>query len=702
MHRMILGDAPGSGQYKRYLNSISGSEHQPPPPLDVPAHMRSLTVWLSTSDVHPLVQATVAHAWLTYIHPFDDGPARVILRDMIIASSDAVPRINLDQIRPYASALVLRHTGPDDSGSLDRLMAALKQLKMRDRGQRTTQIVASGTSRIIGVSDERSTIPSDADAGIGLDGFVSRVTEPPSWAMEESPFLETSFDLVIAIRMGRLVAVHCDSGLADAVQTWLDKEPRPPFRRIPPGTLNAALLTGEARGLWLRGTHARRTTKADSKNLGGRRLQDALNPLEDSSFALGSARAELPVGEVLGTFSGTVGTTLRKSLVWISRTSDFQEFFRTIRSLLRLLDSTLAAGASVDSPYPWLATELRGLEGVSTAYELTTLSVDEVPRNPSWPEEAMEAAALLQRTTFDVAGEASSPNFSAGVALDGCSAGKIRCVVEEHNGSVRLKFGWEGQPTDERSVRMVLDALEYTDLVTVYYESGHAVSSGGVWSAVIRPAPFRNWIWCDFRSFDVCQEKPDARTSQDLHDVIALSNDKSLFSWVVNNYGRSGWLTCDDGPGEVADFVKYDGDGTITLIHVKAARSDSSHRPVNVTSYEVVTSQATKNLTYLNVQQLTERLSTPGVSRQACWYDGQRIADRSELIEFLQLRPSQAPVRVLIVQPQLTKSRYEQTGAMPEGAIALTRLRLLETMLNAARGAVTGLGADLHVAASAF
>src|SRR5262249_40688884 len=141
-------------------------------------------------------------------------------------------------------------------------------------------------------------IPDGEDSIVEVDGFVCEVTAPASWAMPDTHFLETSLDLVVALGRRRLVAIHCDSGLGEAIQTWLDKDPRPPFRRIPPGALNAALLTGEAKGLWLRGTHVRRTTKADSKNISGMRLQDALSPLEDSSYAMGSARAELPDGEI--------------------------------------------------------------------------------------------------------------------------------------------------------------------------------------------------------------------------------------------------------------------------------------------------------------------------------------------------------------------------------------------------------------------
>jgi hypothetical protein len=55
--------------------------------------------------------------------------------------------------------------------------------------------------------------------------------------------------------------------------------------------------------------------------------------------------------------------------------------------------------------------------------------------------------------------------------------------------------------------------------------------------------------------------------------------------------------------------------------------------------------------------------------------------------------------RIILVQPQMTKHRYEQVAAVAQ-SIEKTRLKLLEAMLNSARGTVTGLGADLEVIAS--
>jgi hypothetical protein len=131
----------------------------------------------------------------------------------------------------------------------------------------------------------------------------------------------------------------------------------------------------------------------------------------------------------------------------------------------------------------------------------------------------------------------------------------------------------------------------------------------------------------------------------------------------------------------------------------KAATSDSGSRPVRVTSYEVVTSQATKNLPYLDPTALVSKLSNPTTAKPACWYDGTRLPDRAEMIDYLKERPAQAPWRVIVVQPQITETCYRRVTSGPDSA-EKTRLKLLEAMLNSARGSVTGLGADIEVIGS--
>lgn len=617
---------------------------------------------------------------------------------MITPPTDT-PLVNPDQIRPYASAVLMEYTGKDPESAVSRLVSQLKILKTRERQGRSVTIIASGLT----LADPQAGLaePTQQEPGIQTDGFICEVRQPPNWATADSPFIQISLDLTVVLRHRQLIAVHADQGLMGVIQTWLDRPPRPSFRRIPPGALNAALLKGEAKGLWLRGTHARRTTKPDTKNLSGRRLQDALNPLEDSSFSMGSARAELPADEDFGSLSGTVGTTPRKSLVWISTTNGFDHFVVLIRDLLKLVEATLDAGKSVESPYPWLSTEVHDLGGVANAYEITTLDIDDLPRTPEWPDQALAAADILQRASFDIHGRSADAGFTADVGLDGSMRGTIACTVKSRAGGAELTFGVDPvkPSTDHSSVRLILDALGYIDLITVYYESGHAISAGNIYSTTIRPAPFPNWKWRDFTGYDIRREKPPFKQPQEIHDHIAKDGDNSLFTWVVRNLGTDGWLTCDDGAGEIADFVLYEGNGAVSFIHVKAATSDSPNRPVKVTSFEVVTSQATKNLPYLNITTLIDKLSNPGTPKPASWYNGIELPGRTEMIDYLKERPAQAPWRVIVIQPQMTKHRYEQVTAIPD-SIERTRLKLLETMLNSARGTVTGLGADLDVIGS--
>jgi len=95
MHSLIVGDVPYAGRYKRYANTISGATHEPTLPIDVPDQMRELAQWLSRSDVHPICQATVGHAWLTHIHPFEDGNGRMarLLANLVLARAGYPPAI---------------------------------------------------------------------------------------------------------------------------------------------------------------------------------------------------------------------------------------------------------------------------------------------------------------------------------------------------------------------------------------------------------------------------------------------------------------------------------------------------------------------------------------------------------------------------------------------------------------------------------
>jgi Fic family protein len=77
IHKLVLEGHSTAGQYKQYLNTIAGASHQPLPPSDVPDAMHKLTGWIAGSPAPLIWKAAIGHAWLTHIHPFDDGNGRV-------------------------------------------------------------------------------------------------------------------------------------------------------------------------------------------------------------------------------------------------------------------------------------------------------------------------------------------------------------------------------------------------------------------------------------------------------------------------------------------------------------------------------------------------------------------------------------------------------------------------------------------------
>ena len=77
LHSLIMKGLPFAGQYKQADNQIAGSTHVPVSPLEVPSQMNSLVSWFRDTSAPLLWKAAVAHAWLTHIHPFDDGNGRM-------------------------------------------------------------------------------------------------------------------------------------------------------------------------------------------------------------------------------------------------------------------------------------------------------------------------------------------------------------------------------------------------------------------------------------------------------------------------------------------------------------------------------------------------------------------------------------------------------------------------------------------------
>lgn len=625
---------------------------------------------------------------------------------MVGVESSKIAAVRLDQIRPYASLTILECTADQVDHAVESLGAMLRKSGVKVSSP-SREIVAEGFDESILSASELNWLLGD---GYRFDSFIVRQNKPPSWVLTESFLVDISHRIVVYLMRNRLVGIHTDLDIVrDAIQRWVDTEPFPDFRRVGAGSLNAAFLRGVAKGLWLRGTHVRRPSKPDAKTLSGGSAGEALLPFHDSSFVLGSARAALPSDLGLNFLRGTVGTTPRKSRLWSGPTKSSTDFFMQTREALELLEGVINSRATVDQPFSLLAVEEVSLENVHGAFDISVLEPDDVQISTMASEDLVAAAELLQDAALVVVGNPLSEEFKLRVGPNGTIRGTLSVRPEIVRGRTKFKVGFarDQSSSDPTVMREFVDVLNQHagDLITVYYESGHTVVNSGVYRRNFEVPPFTKWDFKNFCGFNRMREKPvdpanPARvlSPQEIHDGIGKGFDNSLFSWVVKEYS-DGWLTCDDGSGEIADFVHLGSDGKLSLIHVKAASSDSPGRGIAVARYEVVASQAMKNVPYLTLDLLLTRLKSPGVARPATWTDGGRVDDRDEMILMIQARGPKDIIEVVIVQPQVSGALVSilrdpnRTLTVGQRAESL-RLKLLDSLLHSARAIVIGGGAD--------
>jgi hypothetical protein len=613
-----------------------------------------------------------------------------------------LPGVSLATVRPNFTLLVLRMLDDQPARGFSAMLRELKRHGTKSRQGVDRTLIAEGIELNSAESDETYWIhdePYEAYA------FISKREASPSWLVE-GQLIDIDHTLVVLFRRGYLVAIHGDSALLGAIQSWLDKDPHPPFRRISEGVLNAAFLNdGEARSMWLRGVHAPRSTKANTSHLGGPRLQDALLHSVHSTFAIGAARSLMRVDPDLQYLRGVIGVNQAKSQIWLTGALEPAEFFGAAADALNLIDRITDAGISVENPYPILTSPTDGLNEVRGAFDIVALPSSEMVAMGLADPELIAAADLLQEAFIEVRAVPNSPSFVVDVGEDGKIGGTLTGRLASDKRDFLLKFGLKGEPTYLSPVRRILDALELyaDDLVSVYYESGHTAQYKRIYKQNIRSAPFPNWSFLDFKGYDISKEKPDTKVPQEIHDWIGKSKENSLFSWVAATF-VDGYLTCDDGSGEIADFIYLSNDGDVTLIHVKGAKSSSQNRRVAVSPYEVVVSQAEKNVKYLDRDTLLKRLESSPVAKPATWNFGVRVDNRNDLRLLLGTLDSRIRFKVLVVQPHISKVAYDRVQREHETEETLSSnaagMELLEGLLNIAHAGVVGSNADLFVVGS--
>lgn len=577
----------------------------------------------------------------------------------------------------------------------------------------------------IGKSNVRRLIQgprAKTERGLTTSFLIYSRTDKPAWLAKDLPSLaDTQHHLLLVCQFGDLVCLYCSEPAATGlIATQLLAPPLEEsdsllgqLKPVEPDVLNGAFLTGPAKTLWLSGIHRRSATKPDSKVLAGANLKDALSPLGDQSYMFTAARSLATLSDLPSKKKSlSVGVVPRKSRVWGPALETWSQYRDTTIALLKRVAASTKPKLRNQAPIPILAFEMPGLAGVAGAYDMCLISPDLMDPSEVTDVPPAEIASLTKWSTeaqFQV-----TPQGDATVKATASLYGKPVAIVDidwKTNSQGKASAIIDVQPTPNGSATYAQElrsVCRKPGWLTVYYESGHTFAGGRLYSVRYRDIPFAGWVFEDFAGYDVTKEKPGPRDDPDL-DLIG--SEDSLFCWISKRWPIQGefvdrgWLTCDDGSGEIADFIhigqRPKGLPVVTLIHAKGSHSDTANRHVSTSAYEVVTSQALKNLRFLDRSDLHDRLAKN--TNRITWRNGKKLTSRSALLSLIKSFGSNYERRVVIVQPSLTSGEHARLlSPKPNSGFAerRARLRQLNTLLVSAETDCKQLQADMTVVVS--
>jgi hypothetical protein len=613
-----------------------------------------------------------------------------------------------ESLKPYKSFIIAHvRDGIGTAGLLDQILEDTERiLKINENSQRT----------VIG----RSPAHQDHQIEVAYLHFVEVRT--PTWTEDES-VSDTINQLVLLCRKNRHVAICLsDNRFRSAIMANLDQDTGSGLGALAPidrGLINAAFVQGAARTLWLSGTHRRTTVKADSKILSGTDLGDALSPLEDQSYYFTAARCNADIPKI----KTPVGTAPRGSRLWLGPTRDWGEFREAVTAILAHLGSVTEPDPA---PLPVIAVTPAKKTKVHGAFDMGMTPPELLSDDPSINniiQELMEKWAY--HSDFTVL-KTDGPDFTAAVSLEGRLLGTLEFTFNMDNPEHVV---WEVSGTAHSNEvkdlhKEAIHVCKNRTWLKVWYDSGHTLSDGELFESRHRDIPFRGFQWGDFSrqckrggklqfvDFDITKEKPTKKSKgknkKEELDLENIGKTRSLFCWVQNfwpNLSSStrlprGWLACDDGAMEIADFIHLDSEHdppVLSLIHVKGAGGDAIGRGLSVSKYEVVTGQAVKNLRSLDQIILKGGLRA-GMKKKigkAVWHNG-RKSTRARMLEALDQLGMNYDRHVVIVQPHVTRTRHEDARENPSSQDA-KRLVQLDMLLLSADASMHGAGATLTV-----
>lgn len=617
--------------------------------------------------------------------------------------------LSINQCAPYLSFTLCKASDDEAIGPADLLVA------IREFAKNNADKKGAEKPKFPKVLEP---ITEHDGTSVALAYYVEK--RSPSWYIGEE-ISDKVNQLAVVARRGNLYAIFLsDNGLRDSFMKNVLQATDGPFGRISrlsSNQINKAFVEKEVRTLWLSGTHRRTTIKPDSKILSGLELETSLDPLGDQTYFFSSVRSTISLSNQLT--SVVVGASPSGSRIWIGPTKSWDEFIGRIRIILDRAASCMDDAARPDRPLPVLASAVTTLEGVEQPYDLALVVPEQVHAGDGaidedenrWLQQFGDAAR------FDVIAVAGSANFQAEVFWAGERLGRLAFEFESMLGAdIRLKVRKvDGFDNDARYAE-ILTICRKPENLTIYFDTGHTFARGHFYKTRFTDARFSDWQWVSMAQDNTAfwQEKP-LLGKRFAVENIGNANDSSLFGMVVRHWPnlaargpQTGWLVCDDGAMESADFIHINNINDppeLALIHVKGSGSDNINRELSVSDYEVVVGQAVKNLRHIDRGLLKEKLTrnAEGVLRTAVWHNGVHQENRDDFLEMLDGLGSNLKKKVVVFQPRTRRSIYDGVRAHMDANQLhrndVCRMQQLDALLLGARSDCFSLGADFHVIA---
>ncbi|ROQ30636.1 hypothetical protein [Gallaecimonas pentaromativorans] len=536
--------------------------------------------------------------------------------------------------------------------------------------------------------------------------YTYQLDKKPSW-WQLSPNSNLEQHVAIFIQYGSFVAIHFSQGeLKEKLRKALIKTNY--FSNLRPvslATLNDLFINEEdIRTLWMQSVSGNSPFMPKSKTIGGEELADKLDPIVDQFFMMSAVRTK-------SENETSVGINPFKSVIWKGKCGSWSSFENQVVEILDKLNRSVTRRKKPISILAYPIDDITDLQGY---YDFSLIDKDFIP------EECVQDRELIENIESEFV---IVPSTSPSSILNGCvvsidileSSNKVAVLtaypeIEDYSISfTKISVTELSKNKNKNKFRRVERLFShYPHLIKCWYESGHSIIGGLAFENEYRDVVFDGFIWHGFSRYSVIKEKPGSDPRRP--DFSLIGRDDSLFSWVRLNWNsawmekngcfsdnQKGWFFCDDGSGEIADFIhmrKKDDVYYISLIHVKAAGSDRKERKLSVGVFDTVVAQAVKNMRHVRRKNLYEELKGRGsLSKKKCWFDNQEMNPEDFLLELNTIKESQTKYKVIVIQPHITKNSYN------DGFDTKIRKQLDAVLVNA-KNAINGLSADFYVVGS--